>query len=204
MRTQVAIIGGGPAGLLLSQILHKNDIDCIVLERRTRKYVLQRIRAGVLEWGSVEVLRAAGIGERMDAEGHLHDGTDIVWAGSRRCQINTLKHTGKPLMAYGQTAITEDLYAARDAMGGTIVDEAEEVAIHNIAGDAPYLTYSKNGEQQRVDCDTLVLATPNVSDTTLIDELKCERRETHAIGDCVAPRWAVHAIYEGRKIALAL
>jgi len=153
MRTQVAIIGGGPAGLLLSQILHLNNIDCIVLERRSREYVLQRIRAGVLEWGSVEVLRDAGIGERMDREGHLHNGTSIVWAGSRRCFIDTLKHTGKPLMAYGQTAITEDLYAARDAMGGAIVDEAENVAIHDIDGDAPTVTYTKNGEEQRVDCE---------------------------------------------------
>lgn len=153
MRTQIAIIGGGPAGLLLSQILHRSDIDCIVLERQTRDYVLQRIRAGVLEWGSVEVLRNAGIGGRMDREGHLHDGTDIVWAGSRHCQINTLKHTGKPMMAYGQTAITEDLYAARDAMGGQIIDEAADVTIHDVASDSPYVTYTKNGETHRIDCE---------------------------------------------------
>lgn len=153
MRTQVAIIGGGPAGLLLSQILHRHNIDCVVLERHTRAYVLQRIRAGVLEWGSVEVLRDAGIGERMDREGHLHDGTDIVWAGSSRCRIDTLKYTGKPMMAYGQTAITEDLYAARDALGGRIVEEAENVAIHDIDGAAPYVTYTKNGDDHRLDCE---------------------------------------------------
>jgi p-hydroxybenzoate 3-monooxygenase len=153
VRTQIAIIGGGPAGLLLSQILHRHDIDCIVLERQSRDYVLQRIRAGVLEWGSVEVLRNAGIGERMDREGHLHDGTDIVWAGSSRCRIDTLKHTGKPMMAYGQTAITEDLYAARDAMGGLIVAQAEDVALHDIDSDAPVVTYTKNGEHHRVDCE---------------------------------------------------
>ena len=153
VRTQVAIIGGGPAGLLLAQILHRNDIDCVVLEYHTREYVLQRIRAGVLEWGSVEVLRDAGIGERMDREGHLHDGTDIVWAGSRRCQINTLKHTGKPMMAYGQTAITEDLYAARDAAGGQVIDEAADVAIHDVDSDAPYVTYARNGEAHKIDCE---------------------------------------------------
>ncbi len=153
MRTQVAIIGGGPAGLLLSQILHRNNVDCIVLERHTREHVLQRIRAGVLEWGSVEVLREAGIGERMDREGHLHDGADIVWAGSRRCRIDTLKHTGKPMMAYGQTAITEDLYAARDAMGGQVIDEAEDVAIHNVDGDSPFVTFTKSGENNRIDCE---------------------------------------------------
>jgi p-hydroxybenzoate 3-monooxygenase len=152
MRTQVAIIGGGPAGLLLSQILHRNDIDCIVLERRSREHVLQRIRAGVLEWGSVEVLRAAGLGERMDREGHLHDGTGIVWSGSRHCRIDTKKYTGKPMMAYGQTAITEDLYAARDQMGGVIIDEADDVAIHGCDSDSPFVTFAKNGEEQRIDC----------------------------------------------------
>lgn len=153
MRTQVAIIGGGPAGLLLSQILHQNGIECVVLERRSREYVLQRIRAGVLEWGSVEVLRAAGVGERMDREGHLHDGSGIVWSGSRHCLIDTKKYTGKPMMAYGQTAITEDLYAARDAMGGVIVDEADDVVIQNIDSDSPSVTFTKNGDEQRIDCD---------------------------------------------------
>jgi len=153
MRTQVAIIGGGPAGLLLSQILHRSGIESIVIERRPRKYVLQRIRAGVLEWGSVEVLRDAGIGERMDREGHLHDGTGIVWSGSRHCLIDTRKYTGKPMMAYGQTAITEDLYAARDEMGGVVIDEAGDGEIHDIDGDAPFVTFSKNGEQQKIECD---------------------------------------------------
>lgn len=153
MRTQVAIIGGGPAGLLLSQILHKNGVDSVVLERQSRAYVLQRIRAGVLEWGSVEVLRAAGIGDRMDRQGSLHDGTGIVWSGSRHCVIDTKKHTGKPMMAYGQTAITEDLYAARDAMGGVVIDEAADVAIHDVESDAPCVTFRHNGEEQRIDCD---------------------------------------------------
>lgn len=153
MRTQVAIIGGGPAGLLLSQILHRNGIDNIILERHSREYVLQRIRAGVLEWGSVEVLRNAGVGERMDREGHLHDGTGIAWSGSRHCLIDTRKYTGKPMMAYGQTAITEDLYEARDTMGGIIIDKADNVAIHNVDSDAPSVTFAKNGEEQRVDCE---------------------------------------------------
>lgn len=153
MRTQVAIIGGGPAGLLLSQILHRVGVDSIVLERRSRAYVLQRIRAGLLEWGSVEVLRAAGVGERMDRDGSLHDGTGIVWAGSRQCVIDTKKFTGKSMMAYGQTAITEDLYAARDAMGGTVIDEAADVAIHDVSRDAPYVTFSHGGQSQRIDCD---------------------------------------------------
>ena len=153
MRTQVAIIGGGPAGLLLSQILHRSGIDSIVIERQSRAHVLERIRAGVLEWGTVEVLREAGVGERMDREGHLHDGTLTVWAGERRCLFDTRKHTGKPMMSYGQTAITEDLYAARDALGGVVIDEARDARIHDVTTPLPYVTFSRNGEAQRIECD---------------------------------------------------
>ena len=153
MRTQVAIIGGGPAGLLLSQILHRAGIDSIVLERQSRAHVLGRIRAGVLEWGTVEVLRDAGVGERMDAEGHVHDGTGIVWAGKNSLTIDTLKHAGKPMMAYGQTAITEDLYAALDAMGGVVIERAADVVLHDIESNSPYITFIKDERQLRVDCD---------------------------------------------------
>ncbi len=153
VRTQVAIIGGGPAGLLLAQLLHKSGVDSIVLERRTREYVLQRIRAGVLEMGTVEVLRNAGVGERMDSEGHWHDGTLTVWAGERRCLWDTKKYAGKRMLAYGQTAITEDLYSARDEMGGSVIDEAEDVAIHDVTRAAPYVTFRKGGTEQRIDCD---------------------------------------------------
>ena len=153
MRTQVGIIGGGPAGLLLSQLLHLKGIESVILERRTRAYVMGRIRAGVLEWGTVEVLRDAGVGERMDREGQAHDGTGIVWAGKNRLFIDTYKYAGKRLMAYGQTQITEDLYAARDAMGGVIIDEAAEVTPHDITSDRPYITYQTQGETHRLDCD---------------------------------------------------
>jgi len=124
MRTQVAIIGGGPAGVLLSHILDRNGIDSVVLERQTRQHVLHRIRAGALEAGTCELLRAVGLGERMDREGHPHDGSAIVWEGRERFFIDTRKYTGKRMMVYGQTAITEDLYAARDAAGGQVIDEA--------------------------------------------------------------------------------
>lgn len=153
MRTQVGIIGGGPAGLLLSQLLHLKGIESVILERRTRTYVMGRIRAGVLEWGTVEVLRDAGVGERMDREGQAHDGTGIVWAGKNRLFIDTYKYAGKRLMAYGQTQITEDLYAARDAMGGVIIDEAAKVTPHDITSDTPYITYQTQGETHRLDCD---------------------------------------------------
>ncbi len=152
-RTQVAIIGGGPAGLLLSHILHRNGIDNIVLERQSRQYVLDRIRAGVLEAGTVALLREVGLGARMDRDGHPHDGAAIAWEGRPRFFIDTFKYTGKRMMAYGQTAITEDLFAARDAAGGQIVDEAANVRPHDLTSDRPFVTYEKGGAQHRVDCD---------------------------------------------------
>ena len=127
MRTQVAIIGGGPAGMLLSHILDRNGIDSIVIERQSRAYVLERIRAGVLENGSVELLREVGLGARMDRDGHPHHGSAIAWEGRDRFFIDTMKFTGKIMMTYGQTALTEDLYAARDAAGGQIIEQAGNV-----------------------------------------------------------------------------
>ena len=152
-RTQVAIVGGGPAGLLLSHILHRGGIETIVLERQSRAYVLERIRAGVLEPGTVELLREVGLGARMDREGHVHDGFGIAWEGRPRFFADTMKYTGKQMMAYGQTAITEDLYAARDAAGGVIIDEAADVTLHDVAERRPAVTYQKDGALHRVDCD---------------------------------------------------
>jgi p-hydroxybenzoate 3-monooxygenase len=152
-RTQVAIIGGGPAGLLLSHMLDRNGIDSVVLERQSRAYVLERIRAGVLEAGTVELLREVGLGARMDREGHPHDGSAIAWEGRPRFFIDTKKFTGKAMMAYGQTAITEDLYAARDAAGGSIIDEAGNVRLHELTSARPYVTYERDGATRRIDCD---------------------------------------------------
>ena len=103
-------------------ILDRNGIDSVVLERQSRQYVLHRIRAGALEGGTCELLRAVGLGARMDREGHPHDGSAIVWEGRERFFIDTKKYAGKQMMIYGQTAITEDLYATRDAAGGQVVD----------------------------------------------------------------------------------
>jgi p-hydroxybenzoate 3-monooxygenase len=153
VRTQVAIIGGGPAGLLLSHILHLNGVDNIVLERQSRAYVLERIRAGVLEAGTVKLLREVGLGERMDREGHPHDGSAIAWEGRPRFFIDTNKFTGKQLMTYGQTSLTEDLYAARDAAGGKVIDEANNVRLHELTSQRPFVTYAKDGSAQRIDCD---------------------------------------------------
>jgi p-hydroxybenzoate 3-monooxygenase len=152
-RTQVAIIGGGPAGLLLSHILAQGGIDSVVLERHSRAHVLQRIRAGVLEAGTVDLLRAAGLGERMDREGHPHDAVAIAWENRPRYLIDTCTFTGKRMVAYGQTAITEDLYAARDAAGGHIIDEADNVRLHDLTSSRPHVTYDKGGKTHRIDCD---------------------------------------------------
>ena len=152
MRTQVCIIGGGPSGLLLAQLLHLSGIDTVILERRTRDYVLGRIRAGVLEYGAVEMLRKAGAGDRMDREGLPHDGTYLS-ARNRGFRIDYKALTGKRVLVYGQTEVTADLYAARDAAGGTIIHEAEGVTPHDLETGAPYVTYVKDGAEHRIDCD---------------------------------------------------
>ena len=153
MRTNVAIIGSGPSGLLLSHILHLNGIGSVVLERQSKARVLSRIRAGVLEYGTTDLLRRVGLGKRMDREGHVHDGIRVVWPGFEPFMIDTEKFTGRPMMAYGQTAITEDLYAAREAADGQIVEEAANVALHDLTGDSPHVTYEKDGQTHRIDCD---------------------------------------------------
>ena len=153
MKTQVGIIGSGPSGLLLSQLLHLRGIDNVVLERRTRNYVLSRIRAGVLEQGLADILRDAGVGDRMDAEGEVHEGYEIAFGG-RTMHIDLAGLTGgKTVMVYGQTEVTRDLFEARAAMGGTIIHEAEDVKPHDVDTAAPYLTYRLGDEVLRVDCD---------------------------------------------------
>src|SRR5580698_1838714 len=152
-RTQVAIIGGGPAGLLLSHLLHGHGIDSVVIERQTKAYVLRRIRAGVLEFGSVQVLRNSGAGERMDREGHAHDGSFIVWQDRAPFLIDTKMHTGKPMWSHGQTAITEELYEIRERDGGCIVEEAENVQLHDLTTSAPKVTYDKSGAADTLECD---------------------------------------------------
>jgi p-hydroxybenzoate 3-monooxygenase len=153
MKTQVAIIGGGPAGMLLSEILHRAGIDSVVLEQRTRAYVLERIRAGVLEQGTVEVLRANGLGERLDREGHSHDGAQLVWAGRDSHFIDAWKHVGKRFVTYGQTNIQEDLFAAADRRNATVLDEATDVQPMNVSSDKPFVTFRHRGEAMRLDCD---------------------------------------------------
>ncbi len=152
MRTQVCIIGGGPSGLLLSQLLHLKGIDTVVLERQSRAYVLSRIRAGVLETGLCDLLRKAGAGERMDREGFIHGGT-LLAAEGRKFRIDFDGLIGKSVMVYGQTEVTRDLYDARDRMDGKIIHDVDGTTIHSADTDAPYVTFVKDGTEQRVDCE---------------------------------------------------
>jgi p-hydroxybenzoate 3-monooxygenase len=152
MRTQIAIIGGGPSGLLLAQLLHTRGIDSVVLERKTKGYVLGRIRAGVLEQGLVSLMEEAGCAERLHAEGIPHDGTLISY-GDEMFRVDFKEHTGTPVMVYGQTEVTRDLYEARAKAGGKIEFNVEDVVIHGADTEAPHLTYTIDGKAHNLDCD---------------------------------------------------
>jgi p-hydroxybenzoate 3-monooxygenase len=153
MKTQVAIIGSGPSGLLLGQLLHRAGIDNVIVERQTPGYILSRIRAGVLEQGTIDLLREAGVHERMDAEGLVHEGVELQVAGKRiHVDLKTLTG-GKTVMVYGQTELTRDLMEARTANGAPAIYSAENVQPHDMKGESPYVTYEKNGETHRIDCD---------------------------------------------------
>ena len=156
MKTRVAIIGGGPSGLLLSQLLHLQGIDTVVLERRSRAYVLGRIRAGVLEQGLVSLLEEAQVADRLHAECETHTGVEIAFRGES-CRIAFDKLTdGKVVTVYGQTEVTRDLYAARDAMDGVVIHEAENVQLHNLDADKPSVSFATNGETAVIECDFVV------------------------------------------------
>ena len=155
-RTQVGIVGGGPSGLLLSQLLHLRGIDNVVLEKHTRDYVLARIRAGVLEQGFAALMREARVGERMDREGQVHDGFFIAHDGVKhRIDLKTLTN-GKAVLVYGQTELTRDLYDARDRLGGVVIHNAEDVRPNDLESEHPYLTYTHGGKSVRLDCDYIV------------------------------------------------
>ncbi|ALU61518.1 4-hydroxybenzoate 3-monooxygenase [Pseudomonas syringae] len=153
MKTKVAIIGSGPSGLLLGQLLQRAGIDNVIVERKDPDYILSRIRAGVLEQGMTDLLREAGVSERMDAEGMIHDGFELAFAG--RCERIDLKSLadGRTVMVYGQTEVTRDLMAARAATGAMTIYDAADVKAHDLKSDSPYLTFVKDGETVRLDCD---------------------------------------------------
>ncbi|MDB5839537.1 MAG: 4-hydroxybenzoate 3-monooxygenase [Herminiimonas sp.] len=152
MKTQVAIIGAGPSGLLLGQLLHLQGIDTVILEARTPEYVLSRVRAGVLEPGTVELLREARASSRMDREGHVHEGFTFSFAGrSERIDLKSLSG-GKTVMVYGQTEVTKDLMEARAAAGGISIYEAADVALHDIFSDKPRVTFVNAGQTVELEC----------------------------------------------------
>ncbi len=152
LRTQVAIFGSGPSGLLLGQLLTNAGIDNVILERATKDYVLGRIRAGVLEEGMCSLLDEAGAGARMHREGLPHDGFDLTFSG-RHHRIDLHALTGKRVMVYGQTEVTRDLMDAREASGGVTIYQAEDVQPHDFDSQHPFVTYTKDGIAHRIDCD---------------------------------------------------
>lgn len=151
MRTQVAIIGAGPAGSLLSHILGRHGIENVVVERQSKDHVLSRIRAGVLEHGAVAALERYGLGERMAAESFEHEGINLAYAG-QMFRVDFAEKAHSSVTVYGQTEIQKDLYHALEADGATILDEVRDVAVHDPDGPSPYLTFTAGGEEARLDC----------------------------------------------------
>jgi p-hydroxybenzoate 3-monooxygenase len=154
LRTQVAIIGAGPAGLMLSHLLHQHGVESVVLERHDRAYIERRLRAGVLEQGTVDLLRASGLGERLDREGLTHHGIYLQFAGARH-RIDMTELTGRSIMVYGQHEVVKDLVAARLAAGGDIRFSASDVSLHQITGDQPLVRFQHSGAQHELACDII-------------------------------------------------
>ncbi|HAJ83136.1 MAG TPA: 4-hydroxybenzoate 3-monooxygenase [Rhodobacteraceae bacterium] len=181
--TQVVIIGGGPSGLLLSQLLHVRGIESVVLERKTKDYVLGRIRAGVLERGLLSLMQEAGVSDRMEREGLTHDGTLISY-GNQMFRVDFKHHTGNSVMVYGQTEVTRDLYEAREKAGGKIEFNVENVEIHNAKSDAPFVTYTQAGSSQRIDCDFVAGCDGfhGVSRKTIPDDVRKEYEKVYPFG----------------------
>ena len=151
-RTQVAIIGGGPAGSLLAWLLHLEGIESVILELRTRDHVLGRVRAGVIEHGSAGVLRACGLAERLDEEGFVHDGVNLAFA-DELLRIDFEALTGRHVVIYGQTEVQKDLYRAIQGAGIPLVDEALEIEVTDLEGPSPVVTFQRHGQEHSLTCD---------------------------------------------------
>src|SRR4051812_12951126 len=153
MRTQVAIVGAGPAGLVLSHLLARHGIESVVLESRSREYVEKRVRAGVLEHSTVELLTATGVGERLQREGLVHHGINLLFDGeTHRIPLSELTG-GRTIMVYGQQEVVKDLIAARMATGGEIVFEAEVTGVEDALTDHPRVRYRRGGEELTLEAD---------------------------------------------------
>jgi p-hydroxybenzoate 3-monooxygenase len=152
MRTQVVIVGAGPSGLLLGQLLHRHGIGNVILERQTAEYVLGRVRAGVIEQGTMSLLDEAGVGARMHQDGLVHEGVQICVDGVRH-RVSFKDVTGKVVMVYGQTEITKDLMDGRAATGGKTIYAAQDVTLHDVFGDKPHVSFQAEGKSQEISCD---------------------------------------------------
>ena len=153
LRTQVGIVGAGPAGLVLSHLLYLQGVDSVVLENRSREYAEQRVRAGVLEQGTVDLLTEMGVGERMKAEGLVHYGIELRFGGrGHRIDFQDLTG-GKGITIYAQHEVLKDLNNARIASGGQVLFEVENVSVHDFEGDKPRIRYQKNGTPYELTCD---------------------------------------------------
>ena len=155
MRTQVGIVGAGPAGLTLARLLEVNGIESVVLENRSREYVEHRIRAGVLEQGTVDLLRNAGVGERMDREGIVHHGINLQFDGERHYVPLTELSGGKSMVIYGQTEVVKDLVTARLESGLPLLFEAQDVLVDEIETERPRIRFSQDGAAHELECDVL-------------------------------------------------
>ena len=154
MRTQVGIVGAGPAGLVLSHLLHREGIDSVILEARTREYVQERVRAGVLEQNTVDLLNETGVGERLRQQGLVHHGIELRFQGHGH-RIDFQDLTNRAITIYAQAEVVKDLIDARLAVGGTVIFEAEEVAPKNLEGPQPSLQFRKDGQPSEVSCDLI-------------------------------------------------
>jgi p-hydroxybenzoate 3-monooxygenase len=183
MKTQVAIIGGGPSGLLLSQLLNRAGIDTVILERASRDHVLSRIRAGVLEAGTVTMLREAGVADRMDREGIPHEGCYLT-DDDLMVRIDFHQLTGKNVMVYGQTEVTSDLYQAQDAMGTTIVHGVEDVVISDLDSSLAKVSYSLDGTRHDIECQFVAGCDGfhGVSRKTIPEERRSEFERVYPFG----------------------
>ena len=183
MRTQVAIIGGGPSGLLLSQLLYTRGIDSVVLERQNREYVLARIRAGVLEQGLVSLMNEAGVGARLAEQGFEHGGSVLAY-DNHHFQVPYLELVGKPVVVYGQTEVTRDLYDAREAANGVVEFNVEDVQINDANSDSPSVSYRVGRQTKTLHCDFVAGCDGfhGVSRTTIPADVRHEYEKIYPFG----------------------